>query len=83
MHPLLAMGVDASYNGYNLSQNAITRPIVGNSMHTSNQQTEKRQGVFKLEDGTFIVLTFTKSYPYKTEKGANKKWEALVLADLV
>ena len=41
------------------------------------------QGVYKQSSGTFIVLTFTKSFNYKTEKAANKKWAALVAADLV
>lgn len=40
------------------------------------------QGVFKDGKG-FIVLTYTKSWSYKTEKAAQKKWAALVAADLV
>lgn len=35
------------------------------------------QGVFKQSDGTFLVLTFTKSFSYKTEKAAMKKWASL------
>jgi len=41
------------------------------------------RGVFNNNDGTFTVLTFTRSWTYKTEKAANKKWSALVSADLV
>lgn len=41
------------------------------------------KGVVKNSDGTFTVLTFSRSWTYKTEKGANKKWAALVAADLV
>ena len=43
----------------------------------------KSQGVYKQADGTYTVLTYTKSWHYKTEKAANKKWAALVNADLV
>ena len=41
------------------------------------------QGVYKESNGTFTVLTFSKSFNYKTEKAANKKWAALVSSDLV
>jgi len=43
----------------------------------------KTQGVYKESNGTFTVLTFTKSWNYKTEKAANKKWESLVKAGLL
>ena len=42
-----------------------------------------KQGVFKITENEFLVLTASKSWTYKTEKGANKKWAALVKADLV
>lgn len=41
------------------------------------------QGVVKRLDGTSTVLTFTKSWTYKTVKAANKKWDKLVSLDLV
>ncbi len=43
----------------------------------------RSQGVFKESNGTFTVLTFTKSWNYKTEKAADKKWTTLVKANLV
>ena len=54
---------------------------------TSTTETEqnkmKTQGIYKEANGTFTVLTFTKSWSYKTEKAASKKWASLVKADLV
>jgi hypothetical protein len=50
---------------------------------TEQNKMTKSQGVFKELNGTFTVLTFTKSWNYKTEKAATKKWAALVAADLV
>lgn len=44
---------------------------------------KQSQGVYKESNGTFTVLTFSKSWSYKTEKAAAKKWDALVKADLV
>ena len=41
------------------------------------------QGIYKESNNTFTVLTFSKSWNYKTEKAAAKKWESLVKADLV
>lgn len=40
------------------------------------------QGIFKTGN-TWTVLTFSKSWSYKTEKAAQKKWDSLVKADLV
>ena len=40
-------------------------------------------GVFAEHNGTFTVVTFFKSWSYKTKKAAEKKWAALVAADLV
>ena len=57
-----------------------------NAYINSTKQREnkmKTQGVYKEANNTFTVLTFTKSFNYKTEKAANKKWAALVSADLV
>lgn len=42
----------------------------------------KSQGVFKT-GSTWTVLTFSKSWEYKAEKAAQKKWDSLVNADLV
>lgn len=50
---------------------------------TEQNKMTKSQGVYKELDGTFLVMTFTMSWTYKTEKAANKKWAALVKADLV
>ena len=43
----------------------------------------KSQGVYKISENEYLVMTFTKSWTYKTEKAANKKWAKLVEADLV
>jgi len=43
----------------------------------------KTQGIYRESNGSFLVMTFTKSWRYKTEKAANKKWASLVKADLV
>lgn len=40
-------------------------------------------GVFKISEKEFLVLTFTKSWTYKTEKAANKKWQDLKAKDLI
>jgi len=55
---------------------------------TSKQNNEREkimkasQGIFKTNN-TWTVLTFSKSWEYKTEKAAQKKWDQLVKADLV
>jgi len=42
-----------------------------------------RQGVSMLADGTFMVITSTKVWHYKTASLANQRWEHLVKFDLV
>jgi len=43
----------------------------------------KTQGIYKEANGTYLVMTFTKTWSYKTERAASKKWASLVKADLV
>ena len=50
---------------------------------TGSKKMTKTQGIYPESNGTFLVMTFTKSWSYKTEKAANKKWASLVKADLV
>jgi len=52
------------------------------TINNGNNETLS-SGIFKNSDGTFTVLTFTKSWTYKTERGAKAKWAKLVAADLV
>lgn len=43
----------------------------------------KSQGVYKESDGTYLVMTFSKTWKRKTKKAAEKKWAELVKKDLV
>ena len=38
---------------------------------------EPKTGVFDNNDGTFTVLTYTRSWTYKTLRGAQRRWDSL------
>ena len=52
-------------------------------MNRSENIMTKSQGVFKISNNEYMVITFTKSWTFKTEKAAINKWNKLVAADLV
>lgn len=44
---------------------------LGNNESTST-------GIFPQQDGSFLVLTFSQSFTYKTKRGAEKKWAQII-----